>query len=93
MAVPHNPFAPPPPMVRTGEAPAEPEGMSGTTKAILIAVGVGGLFWVLSRTWEANSEEKRLAAKIEELERNEPDGPRGNPGVVVVLPTSVHHGK
>lgn len=92
--VPANPFAPPPPVVRTGEAP-EPEGMSTTTKAVLIAVGVAGLFWVLSRTWEANTEEQRLAAKLDELEKENPDNrpqqPGGHSGVVIVMPPAVHH--
>lgn len=91
--VPHNPFAPPPPRVRTGETP-EAEGMSGTTKAVLVAVGVAGLFWILSRTWETNSDEKKLEAQLEALEKSNPDNaPSGNPGVVIVMPTQVHHGQ
>ena len=91
-AVPHNPFAPPPPVVRTGEAP-EPEGMSTTTKAILIAAGVAGAVWLLTRTWEMNGEEQRLAAKLEALEKENPQGAQGgaHPGVVIVMPPAVHH--
>ncbi len=91
--VPANPFAAPPPVVRTGEAPA-PEGMSTTTKAILIAVGVAGAVWLLTRTWEMNGEEQRLAAKVDALEKENPNnGPGGgaHPGVVIVMPPAVHH--
>lgn len=87
---PHNPFAPRPPSMRTGEAPAAESGeMSGVTKALLIAAGVTGAFWVLSRMWESKSEEERLAGQMDELASLGEGEPQSNhPGVVIVMPVA-----
>ena len=87
---PHNPFAPRVRTTRVGEAPAETGEMSNMTKAILIAAGVTGAFWILSRMWESKADEERLAGQMEELAALDTAGAGAapNPGVVIVMPVA-----